>query len=145
MERKSCQEYSSDMALISRWIWKGGIWVADSEELGNLDTSESRAPRLKAKEVLTSKKGEIFILPIADGTAKLFGRDHDIRESTPKRDQLVRENFKATRRGLNRQKQKMMLKPETTSGQRKETSFIVITLNLEFRSTCRKKNHSQFH
>ena len=86
--------------------------VADSEELGNSDASESRARRLNAKEVSTSTKGEIFILPIPDGTAKLFGRDHEVRESSPRRDQLVRENLKATRRGLNRQKQKMMLKPD---------------------------------
>ena len=29
--------------------------------------------RINAKEVLTSQKGEEFIFPIADGTAKLFG------------------------------------------------------------------------
>ena len=34
--------------------------------------------------------------------------------------------------GLNQQNQKMTLKPAMTSGQFKETSFIVIMLNLEF-------------
>ena len=43
------------------------------------------------------------------------------------------------------QKHKMTLKPVPTCGQSKVTSFIVITLNLEYISTCRKKNHSQFH
>ena len=34
-----------------------------------------------------STQGENFIFPIADGTAKLLGRDHAIRESTPRQDQ----------------------------------------------------------
>ena len=55
------------------------------------------------------------------------------------------QNFKETRRGLNQQKHKVTLKPAMISGQSKATSFIVITSNLEFSSTCRKKNHSQHH
>ena len=43
---------------------------------------------------------------------------------------ISEKNFKATRKGLNRQKPKMTLKPEITSGQSKMTSFCVITLNL---------------
>ena len=35
----------------------------------------------------------------------------------------------------------MTLKPVATCGQWKETSFIVITSNLEFMFMCRKKNH----
>ena len=70
-------------------------------------------------------------------------------EPTLRRDQLVmwrsQGRTSETRWGLDRQKQKMRLKPTTTSGQWKETSFIVTTLNLEFSYTCRKKNHSQFH
>ena len=42
------------------------------------------------------------------------------------------ENFKANWKGLNRQKQKMALKPEMTSDQSKVTSSIVITSNLGF-------------
>ena len=38
--------------------------------------------------MLTPRRGQHFKFPIADGTAKLFGRDHGVRESTPRRDQL---------------------------------------------------------
>ena len=37
------------------------------------------------------------------------------------------------------------MKPETNFGRWKGTTFIVITSNLEFSSTCRRKNHSQDH
>ena len=38
--------------------------------------------RLNAKEVLTPMKGDNFIFPVADGTAKTLGRDQDLRTST---------------------------------------------------------------
>ena len=63
----------------------------------------------------------------------------------PERSKDLREELQETRRGLSRHRQKMTLKPEMTSGQSKVTSFIVITSNLEFSSTCRKKKHSQSH
>ena len=46
--------------------------------------------RLNAKEVITPKKGEQSIFPIADGTVKLSGRDQGIRKSTSTRYQPVR-------------------------------------------------------
>ena len=49
------------------------------------------------------------------------------------------ENFKATWKGFNRQKQKMTMKSEETSGRYIVTSFIVITLNLDFNSMCHKE------
>ena len=64
--------------------------VADVEELGNLDTSEIHAGRLCAKEAITPKKCEHFIFTIVDGTAKLSGSDHGVRESTLRRNQRVR-------------------------------------------------------
>ena len=48
--------------------------VADSEELENPDASQVHARRLDAKEVVTPKRGEP---QIADGTAKLSGRDQE--------------------------------------------------------------------
>ena len=55
------------------------------------------------------------------------------------------EDVKANRKSLDQQNEKMSLKPGVTFGQFKVTSFIVIILNLEFNSTCRKKKHSLFH
>ena len=47
--------------------------VADIEELAKLDASDILARRLNAQEIITSKKGEDFIFPVADDTAKLLG------------------------------------------------------------------------
>ena len=47
-------------------------------------------PTTFTKEVSTPKRCEHFIFPIADGTAKLFERDHGVRESTVRRGQPVR-------------------------------------------------------
>ena len=49
-----------------------------------------RNPRSKAqcKGNDNAENGENFIFPIADGTATLFGRDHGVRESPQRRDQL---------------------------------------------------------
>ena len=41
-------------------IWKGDILVADIEELETLDTSEIRARRLNAKEIITPKMLKTF-------------------------------------------------------------------------------------
>ena len=60
--------------------------VADIEELEQMDASKLHAKRLNAKEVLTTMKGEKFIFPIADGTVKISGGDHDLRTSTLIRD-----------------------------------------------------------
>ena len=61
-----------------------------------LQTLRSRKMRQKSmfedsKEIITPRSGEQhFILPIADGTAKLSGRDQGVRESTLTRDQPAR-------------------------------------------------------
>ena len=43
----------------------------------------------KQKEALISQKGEEFEFPIADGTAKLSGRDYEFRVPTPRRKPTV--------------------------------------------------------
>ena len=55
------------------------------------------------------------------------------------------ENFKANRKSLDLQKQLMTLKSVPIFGRSKVTSFVVITMNVEFSSTCRRKNYSLFH
>ena len=78
---KSRQEYSSDAHCLRVESGRELFLVADIEELGKLDASEIHARRLVAKRI-TSEKGENFTFPVADGTAKLLGRDHGIRDST---------------------------------------------------------------
>ena len=54
-----------------------------------MDASDIYPRRIKVKEALISQKDDEFVFPFADGTAKLFGRDHEFREPTPKREQPV--------------------------------------------------------
>ena len=61
--------------------------IAYLEELEKLDASQTYPLRINAKEVLMSQKGDEVIFPVADGTAKLSGRDYDVREPTLRREQ----------------------------------------------------------
>ena len=54
--------------------------IADTEELEEVDASESHARRLNAKEVLSPQRSGNFIFP--DGTVKIFGGDQRLRTST---------------------------------------------------------------
>ena len=54
-----------------------------------MDASEIHPRRINAKEVLTPTKRDEFIFPIADGTAKLSGRDQEFREPTPRQHRPV--------------------------------------------------------
>ena len=49
------------------------------------------------------------------------------------------ESVKTDRKSVNRQNQQMTLKPARTLGLSKETSSIVIKLNLVFNSVCRRE------
>ena len=101
--------------------------------------------------VKSAKKVEIFIIPIACGTAKLLGRDRQIRESPLRQYEPVRsedlseELQRSSNEPQTAETKKRTLKPATTSGRLQETLLIVITLNLEFTSMYRKKNYSQYH
>ena len=82
--------------LIAEGIWKGDVLtaddvlIADLEDLEKLDASNIYPLRINAKEVLIRQKDDEFIFPIADGTAKLSGRDNEFREPTPRREPTVR-------------------------------------------------------
>ena len=71
-------------ALFAGRNWKEYIWVADIEELEILDASDIDARRLNAKQMLKPQRCDKQIFSIADGTAKLFGRDYGLQESTLK-------------------------------------------------------------
>ena len=120
--------------------------IADIEELEKLDSSEKNLRRLNSKQVLITHQNGEFIFLVADGSAKLSGRDNTFQEPTLRRESSVRrENLKATGKSFNLKKQKITRKFEKTFGQFKEILFIVIILNREFDYTCQEKNHSLFH
>ena len=62
-----------------------------------------------------------------------------------KREVRSTPHLKANQKSLNQQNRKMTLKPGETSSLFKVRSFIVITMNPEFNSACRKKKQSLFH
>ena len=78
-------------------IWKGDILVADIEKLEKMDASEIYPRRINAKEVHMER---IFYILVADGTAKLSGREHEFREPTRRREQTVEsEDFSGKLQG----------------------------------------------
>ena len=68
-------------------IWTGDIFVTNIEELEKIDASEIYRRRINAKEISTPQKVDNFVFPVADGTAKLLGRDHEFRESAQRHEQ----------------------------------------------------------
>ena len=135
-------------ALIAGGIWKELFWLQTLRSW-EFDASEIHARRPDAKEILRSRKGETFIFLIADGGAKVVWKRSwspriPLRRDRSVMSQIWKKNFKETLRGLNQQKHKMTLKPAILVN-RRWLPIIVITLNLEFTSACRKKNLSHLH
>ena len=91
----------SKTCLFPGGIWEEDILTAEIEDLEKLDASETYPRRLNAKEVLLTslKKGE-FVFLVADGSAKLSGRDYEFQEPTLRRESTVRrENFSGESHG----------------------------------------------
>ena len=84
--------------LIAVRILKGDILIPDLEDLEKMDASEcileeSASRRGLSHESPTQnlvKTRDELILPVADGAAKLSGRDSEFREPTLGREQTVR-------------------------------------------------------
>ena len=86
--------------LIAGRFSKGDILIADMEVLEKLDASGIYPRRINAKEVLITQKGDEFKFPVADGSAKLSGRDFAFREPTLRWEQTVRsEDFSGELQG----------------------------------------------
>ena len=81
-------------------IREEGILTAEIEELEKLDASEKNPRRLNAKEVLMTQKDGEFVFLVADGSAKLSGRDYKFQEPTLRRESTVkRENLSGKSHG----------------------------------------------
>ena len=66
--------------------------MEDLEKVGRIRNLSSKNQRERSIDI--TYKGDEFIFPVADGTAKLPGRDYDFREPTLRREQTVRsEDF----------------------------------------------------
>ena len=83
---------------------------------------------------------------MADGSAKLSGRDYEFQEPTLRRESTVkRESQRRISRRQGREFQPEETKDDEEIHKDMGTSFIVIILNREFNYTCREKNHFLFH
>ena len=81
---------------------------------------------------------------------KLSGRDYDFRESTLRQEQTERsEDFSGELQGEPGGFQPTESTDDAEAradfGRFKVTSSVVITMNLELNSTCRRKTHSLFN
>ena len=134
--------------LIAGGISQGDILIPDLEELEILDASNIYPRRINAKEVLITQKEDEFLFPIADGTAKLSGRDCEFREPTLRREPTVRsEDLSGEIQGESEESQPAEPTDDAKAWRDffwsiKMTSSIVITMNLEFNSLCRRRKHS---
>ena len=114
-----------------------------------MDASEIRARRLDAKAI-TSKSGEKIRFPIAGGTAKLLGTDHEFRESTLRQDELGEsEEFREELQGSSIEPQPS----ETKDDAEARNDFWSIEGDFFYRHhveplvrlMCQQKNHSQYN
>ena len=129
-------------ALVAVRLWKGDITVADNEELWNLDESEISRPKTQCKRKINVFKRWYFHIPV--------GRNHEVREF-PEAGSI--RNGSGSLRRTSRELGEVSTNrntcrrwsPQWLLVNRKWLQFTVTTLNLDFISTCRKKNHSQLH
>ena len=124
--------------------------LPDLEEKEMMDASDIYPRRIKAKEVLISQKDGESVFPFADGNAKLSGRDCEFRVLPPRQEQLVRsEDLSGEISGESEESQPTEPIDDAEArcdfGRSAVTSSIVITLNHEYYSMCRRKKHSLFH
>ena len=85
-----CLEYSSDTHCIWEEFGKETCWLQTSRSCNSWTRQKSMLESSIQKGVSKPKMVKNIIFPVADGTVKLSGRDHRIRESTLRRDQSVR-------------------------------------------------------
>ena len=129
-------------ALYAAWIWKGDILVADTDGLGNVDTSQTHPRRLNAKPIFTTKNGEHF-----RWNSKLVWRiswDLEIHlDARPIRKRQSVQRWSARKFGhlsANRRDDGGQRSPQCFSVDERELH----SLNQEFSSLCRRKKHSQY-
>ena len=136
--------------LIARRIWKRCILIADLKDLEMMDAPEIYYRRIKANEVLISQKMTNSFSHSKMEQQNCQGETSNSEYRLQGGNTFVRsENLSGEIQGepgsLNRQNLLMTLKPAMIFGQSKGISSIVITLNHECNSMCRKKKRFPFH
>ena len=129
-------------ALLAGGIWEEDVLTSEIQDLDQLDASAkiiSQNPRrLNAKEVLRTQKDGEFVFLVADGSAKLSGRDYGFQEPTLRREfhrwgeRILADNLTAMEKSFDLKNKKMTQKIGKTLHLFRDTSVIVIILNREF-------------
>ena len=131
-------------ALYAGGVWKGGVLVADIEELESMDASEIYSTRLNAKEVIFPKENEKFIFPAADGRIKLSGGDQDLRTSTLIRDHPIRGEGQRDCLGESEESPPSPPQDSHLDAGEARNDFWSMSGNFIY-FTRREKNHSRFY
>ena len=84
-------ESFADMLCSRGEFWEENILIAQIEELEKIDASEIYPRRPNAKEVLSTQQNGEFVFLVADGSAKLSGRDYEFQEPTLRREYTVKK------------------------------------------------------
>ena len=143
LARKFYQESFFGYEMTAVGIWKGvRIWKIWTHQTFILE-------EWTREKCWYHEKETEFIFPAADGTATLSGRYYDFRKPTLSREQTVRiEDFSGWPWGEPGESQPT----ESTDDAEVHADlwsipgdFIVITMNIEFKSMCRRKKHCLFH
>ena len=95
--------------LYAEGVWKGGIIVADIEELGNSDASEIHCRRLNAREIITPK---MVLYSQSQMERPTCLEETTTSENLLQRAEISEENFKEIGEvSTDRRKQKMTQRP----------------------------------
>ena len=113
-----------------------------------MDAKEINPRRIKCKRGIDATKVWTFWFPVADGTARLSGRDHEFRGPILRREQPVSEDLRGELQG----EPEGFQPTETIDDAEFRRDFWSIQgdficrhhIELEFNSMCRKKKHSLF-
>ena len=72
-------------------IWEEDILITDDWGIWKFGVIKICFRRLNETEVLKTQRDEEFVFPMADGSAKLSGRDYEFQEPTLRRESIVRK------------------------------------------------------
>ena len=114
--QESCTRNLSWICTDRGVIRKGDILISDIEELKRMDASEIYPCQINAKRSIDQTKRRRIHIPIRRWYGKIvrkrlrIPRTHS-KAGTSRKERVSEENFKASRKSLNRQNGKMTLTP----------------------------------
>ena len=131
--------------LVAGKIWKGDILIADLEDLEKMDASDINPRRINAKEILMSSYSHFrWDSKIVRKRPRIPRIHSKARTNRKERRSQQRTSWWTWRVSPDRN-QRWCWSPCRFLVDPRVTSSIVITMNLGFNSTCRRKKHSLFN